>query len=1162
MNFIKQLLPNLKKVVTPIGLLYLSLFIISSLINTLFVDFFIAHSDFRFPVEFIDFFERHFYIWSTNSGAINLDGTVRIIGRLPVILSFLISQNQIIASYFFIIYSLAFGIISFYLFSYRVLEIKDKSLNLLLSLIFVFNPIFLGNFSKLGLVFSAYLIPLLIVCANEIFVKRKIFPYAIFILLLLNLSFVHPFNLFVNIIITGTFILSKMTVKDYRDFIFGNISKLIIVAFVGLLMNIYVLVPLLSIGTVDKQILSNSIGEGADTLNLIDISRNTGIVESLTLTKSIFVEYSFYDENYRIWYEVAIFLLYLFILVLIFIKFKSFSREDKSWLLFQSLTFAFLILLATGTAYPFIGNVLKFVTETPFGWFFRSPLKWQLYIPFSLVILIAIVLKRISNYNFLSISKMIVGTLSIISSLFILVQVYTQLIKPKKIKYFPETAKINYNNKKVLLSNDIKCRELFQDYGLRNELNIIFSSEKTTFKILNDSLLYNNYSVYSLFDYVVTCNSNLEFPNTFSEVASDSNFGVYVHRNNNKIDNVISPQQLVNISKPNLANEEFEFFYNYTQGIPLSTAKNDLLDSRYLTKVFSPFETSNINEPFSEYDFNFNFQTKNKTKLISDNSIQSILYTYFENAEDKTLKVFSNQTPAIEKDGRKVFEAFGNVEIFSKTVSKDNDLFIGINEKVYDLKTGDNFLTYISTSDTVDLLVVDNLNNELSESNSGLNKGLKCVSDGKDYFLKISFVVDSFTENNNCPNYLINNPDDNYLLNVEYDKPDNLRRPDYFISIDTDLDKLDILTDEQYLQVINPSILDNITIYGNKESEKDINLRSLKLNKISEKVSFSIIEPKLKFDEKYIDISDDNLRLKISSQEKIQNLVANGSFENGLWQNVVDDCYNYDKNPQISMETVDENDNKKLQLSATRHIACTSTDINLTGVDQVLLSLDYDIISGNRGGYAIRFNDKDKSEFREVFRDEVNGKSGTIKQTIDIPSGATSGRLTLFAFQSDEINENTVVYDNINAYPVTILKDKYFVLEDATVITEEKPDSSYSQISPSKREVKLSGLNSSGKDQIIFFNEIFSDKWDLIGENGNSNQKRIKINNLVTAFKIDKDQNCDGDNCKLNFIFREQRIFLTSLIISGIVWIVVLAYTINQIPASFSIFKINRKKDT
>jgi hypothetical protein len=1150
---------KLKKTITPLVIVYIITAITGFIFNILLIDYFIAHSDLRFPLSFTDFLSRHIYIWSSNSGAVNLDGTVRTFGRLPIIISYLVSQNQIIASYFFILYTMIFGIISFYIFSNSVLEIKDKSLNLILSFIFVLNPIFLGNFSKIGLVFSAYLIPLLIACVNQIFVKRRVFPYSIYILILLNLSFVHPFNLVVNIIITSLFLFSKLTSKVERDFFVRNFSKFFSVLIIGVLMNIYIIVPLVSIGTVDKQILSNSIGEGADTLNLIDISRNKDIFESLTLTKSIFVDFAFYDENYKIWYESSIFLLYIFIVILFAINYKSFSKKDKSWFLFQLASFIILIFLATGSAYPFIGNLLKFLTETIFGWIFRSPLKWQLYIPFTLVILTGLVIKRISNYNLLSLSKIFVSTLAIISSLFILFQVYNNLITPKRIVYFPQTANVDYSNKKVLLANDINCRELLQNYDLRNEMNVIFSSETTTFKILNDPLLYNNYSVYSLFDYVVTCNQNYRFPQTFIQVASDSNFGIRVHKNNNSINNILTPQQLVNTNSLNLANEEFNFFYKYTNQIPLSTTKNDKIDSRYLTKVFSPFETSNINEPFSQYNFSFNVNNLNQTKLISDNSIQSLFYRYTKGETNNQLEIFSNLTPTIQKDKSRVFGSYESTLILSKTVPNDNEIYINVNNKIYGLEEGENFLTYSSLNFVNELIVVDTENNLFSDINSQLSGDKSCFKEGRNYVLRVGLNTPNFEQKSNCPDYQKNLQGDQYLLNLEYEDLENNVRPDYLITINSELDKQYILKNNQFLEILDPALTEDFIVFKNRESESKINFTNISSNRIIEKEKFVITPPLVPFDEIYINTSNNRIDLTIPIEDRIVNLVTNGDFENGLWQSQVDDCYNYDNFPQIAME-LEKSDTNKALLKATRHIACTATDIDFQGIDQVLLSLDYDIKLGERGGYSIRFNDIGKTEFREVFRSQSNGKSGTVRQTVDIPEGATSGKLTLYAFQSDEVNENAVSYDNINIYPVTILKDKYFILEDSESNTNTNSKTIYNQISPSKRELVADNLT--GDNQILFFNEGYSDKWQLLNERGKVNTDKILINNLVTAFQINSTDFCSNDDCKFIFEFKEQNIFIYSLIISGVVWLGVLGYCVYCINPDFSIFKSNRKKNT
>ncbi|RJO60540.1 hypothetical protein C4544_05035, partial [candidate division WS5 bacterium] len=111
--------------------------------------------------------------------------------------------------------------------------------------------------------------------------------------------------------------------------------------------------------------------------------------------------------------------------------------------------------------------------------------------------------------------------------------------------------------------------------------------------------------------------------------------------------------------------------------------------------------------------------------------------------------------------------------------------------------------------------------------------------------------------------------------------------------------------------------------------------------------------------ERFIGIFSSNDEIRIL-KVGYSNTISNYSFEDGLWQEKVQDCQRYDNNPEIDMKLSEEekSDGKhSLQLEATRHTACTSKDVPVQGGSDYLLSFDYQSPNGKEASYYISFDD-------------------------------------------------------------------------------------------------------------------------------------------------------------------------------------------------------------
>lgn len=154
------------------------------------------------------------------------------------------------------------------------------------------------------------------------------------------------------------------------------------------------------------------------------------------------------------------------------------------------------------------------------------------------------------------------------------------------------------------------------------------------------------------------------------------------------------------------------------------------------------------------------------------------------------------------------------------------------------------------------------------------------------------------------------------------------------------------------------------------------------------------------------------------------NTLINGSFENGAWQNYVGDCNNYDNMGNITMgidDSAASDGEKSLRLEATRHNACTSTDIDITPDKNYLLTFDYNSIHSDYIGYYLEFNNGEKTAISLKKSVHMNGGWETQAINVHTPANSSSVRLYLYSYESNSQENNIVLYDNVTfSTPVTI----------------------------------------------------------------------------------------------------------------------------------------------
>lgn len=589
MNLKQKIISFLKKYIV-ISCISLLGFISVAWALTLKKSYYVYWADFRLPESGLSFLNKHLYLWSVNGSTLNLDGIIRFFARLPVMAFFLLTQNQIASSYFYTVIVIIISYISFQSFCKYFLEIKNKLIVNVLPILFTFNPIFLGNFSKIGLVLATVLLPLILVNTKLIFQKKKIFPYSLYIIILLNFSFIHPFNLLFNA--ATFFILFAYYGCKNTQFIKLKWFQLIKSILIGIILNLYILVPLLDLRTVDKSSISSSIGNGADILNLTNIAKTDSILEALSLSKNIFLDFRFYTDTTKNIYYFAIYGILVILLGLITWNYYNYHKINKKTLI-ASCIFLVLALLSTGRTYGFTRGLYNIIDILPISWVFRSPLKWQLYISMFLFSIIAYEISLIGSKKVLKKIFYSIVILFSIANVVLIKDVFTNLLAPKQLQSFQEIQKENLNGKRVLFVNSPECNDLAQDHlDKYNELIFSLSKNENSFNVLDNEKLETNKLLLNQFDYLVYCDEktkeSLVATSDFTQLSVQNDFGISFYKKNtvNNVFNIVENTVNTNVKFINDYDDSFLKSRNInTINTLFSTTKKD--SDRKLNRVFN-----------------------------------------------------------------------------------------------------------------------------------------------------------------------------------------------------------------------------------------------------------------------------------------------------------------------------------------------------------------------------------------------------------------------------------------------------------------------------------------------------------------------------------------------------------------------------------------------
>lgn len=466
---------------------------------------FISNGDYILPLEFPSYWAQHVYTWSFERGAANPDGIMRLPGRFVDILVFGLFGNLGV-SYFYLLSCLVIAFLCFLWFSRSFLGAARWGAAVLGSLFFALNPIFLGNVSKIGLILAVSMLPLALVALKQGFATRR-FSYFLLFILALNVSLLHPFTFAVNALASIGYLVHLA--RKHWPFFSDNRWKFALLGVVALLLNAYAILPLASMRTLDKGALSDQVSSTpTDYTSLVDVANTGDIFTGLSLSKGVLKDYEFFGPTTWPFYFLGVFLFYILLFsVYVRVEKRTSPHERRRFLLAIGI-FLGLLVLATAS-YLYADVLIKFLISLPGGWMFRSPLKWQLYMPLVLFAALVIALKYVHDGWRLKLLYAAFGLSFILMNGYLFTQVYERLLKPRSVTYFSALAGADIRGKNLLVADSSTCTTIAQNYPtIATELNQVLISKSAQVKHAQASKLHTvNLAQY---DYVLGCAGTLD----------------------------------------------------------------------------------------------------------------------------------------------------------------------------------------------------------------------------------------------------------------------------------------------------------------------------------------------------------------------------------------------------------------------------------------------------------------------------------------------------------------------------------------------------------------------------------------------------------------------------------------------------------------------------
>ncbi len=576
--------------------------------------------------------------------------------------------------------------------------------------------------------------------------------------------------------------------------------------------------------------------------------------------------------------------------------------------------------------------------------------------------------------------------------------------------------------------------------------------------------------------------------------------------------------------------------------------ENDIKDNRIinenklLNKKNSNFVYINeakTNLYYSVNDNKIKFYTKHGNNLLINNEYSSIknindtiLYEDNLNPNQKYYIYLGTQLLLIQNDKRENLGAINKNNVI-KLYSTDNQNFIpnaSFQEGLWNKEVGDcnayddnpvlDMKIGIMRNNSVPLTT----NTESIDENSKENRFLQLEA-----ISHIACTTNTFDIQKNT----------NYLFSFDYQSP-NAKNAGYYLQFN-DKDKT----------IVSERIFVENTKWNTytKKIESPIDATSARLylyayatdektNIINRYDNFSLIKLNLekeikidykpKFRKKEIELVENNTFEYIDDNYSYENIISNGSFENGLWQEKVGDCYNHDNDPKIAMRL--NNDyvsagKNSLQLEAEKHVACINTEFSIKENTTYLFNFDYQSPNAKKAGYHLQFNNEEKTTISEKL-DVENQDWQKFTKKIKTPLGANSVRLYVYAYQSAEKTNNIVHYDNFQFRELPDLEDRFYLVSDPELNLRKPESVEFELVNPTKKIVRIKGAST---PFFLAMSESFHPQWRLEMNNEKvngffnkwipfvkpdkvSDDDHFELNGFLNAWYVDVNELCNNTN--------------------------------------------------
>ncbi len=271
-----------------------------------------------------------------------------------------------------------------------------------------------------------------------------------------------------------------------------------------------------------------------------------------------------------------------------------------------------------------------------------------------------------------------------------------------------------------------------------------------------------------------------------------------------------------------------------------------------------------------------------------------------------------------------------------------------------------------------------------------------------------------------------------------------------------------------------------------------------------------------------------NVRLQDDSFD-FRNIIANGSFEQGAWQDKAADCNNYDKSGSIMASVSgDASDGEhSLQLEATRHTACEHVDVAVQPDTDYLLRFDYKGDPAQLAGYYMEFTGADSGKQEQI--PIADNQWHTFTTRVHTPQVVTAGRLYLHAYESDGRTKSVVRYDNVKLIAVPSVDQQFYAVSQPLRPLSKPGEIAFRSISVTEKAAHVQHVSA---PFVLSLSETYHAGWRLELDNAQLSRvnawspfarvdaagNHFQLNNYQNAWYIDPAQLCaaNAQGCRHN----------------------------------------------